>query len=171
MSESPFPYEPFSIPRARTPSTSRHRLPSEASSIGRSRRPSSVRSMSSFSLADSDTGSRIGRAETADYDRRGRNVRPRESREGSTSAPAPAPSLPSIPSIILESTTATNDIVGAFYVQDIDAEEGKGDKDKQEFKQETLTLILSHLFDGPGLAEKISKELGKSTIPWWEEQS
>jgi hypothetical protein len=127
--------------------------------------------MSSFSLADSDTGSRIGRAETADYDRRGRNVRPRESREGSTSAPAPALSLPSIPSIILESTTAINDVVGAFYVQDIDAEEGEGDKDKEEFKQETLTLILSHLFDGPGLAEKLSKELGKSIIRWWNEQS
>jgi hypothetical protein len=161
MSESPFPYEPFSIPRARTPSTSRHRLPSEASSIGQSRRPSSVRSMSNFSLAESDTGSRIGRAETADYDRRGRNVRPRESRESSINAPVPAPSLSPAPSVITESATTITDILDSLYVQDIDADEESGNKEKIEFQQECLTVVLEQLFDLAGMAEKISSELGK----------
>jgi len=152
--------------------TSRYRFPSESPTIPRSRRFSSVRSSSSFSLASSDDGDgpRIfGRAETADYDRRTRNVRPRESREGSATVTNPAPSLLSVPITLSESTATVSAIIEALYVQDIDAEEvspdGNKDKDKLEFKQTCLDLVLGQLFDVAGLAGRISAELGNS-ITW-----
>ena len=100
--------------------------------------------------------------ETADYDRRGRNVRPREPREGSSAPPVPVPSLPPVPSLSTESAGTIIDILDSIYVQDIDADES-GDKEKVEFKQECLTLVLGQMFDSAGMAEKVSSELGKSS--------
>lgn len=120
--------------------------------------------MSNFSLADSEIGSRIGRAETADYDKRTRNVRPREVREGSTNAPHLPPSLPLLPVAISESATNIVDILSALYVQDVDAEEESRSKDKEDFKQDCLTLVLGHLFDVVGMSERVSTELGESFI-------
>jgi hypothetical protein len=91
-------------------------------------------------------------------------VRPRESREGSSTAPVAGPSLPSLPMIISESASAVIDIMNGLYVQDIDAEEDMASKNKTEFKQECLTLVLEQLFDSAGMAERISSELGQSTF-------
>jgi hypothetical protein len=132
--------------------------------LARSRRPSSARSTSTFSLAPSDSGSRIGRADTADYDRRTRHVRPRDSREGSLSTPVSTPSLAPLPPIILQSSSEVNEIIGGLYVPDVDAEEASDDKDKKEFEQDCLSFIMGELFDQAGLAEAISKELGRFTI-------
>jgi len=81
----------------------------------------------------------------------------------------PAPSLLSVPITLSESTATVSAIIEALYVQDIDAEEvspdGNKDKDKLEFKQTCLDLVLGQLFDVAGLAGRISAELGNS-ITW-----
>ena len=61
-----------------------------------------------------------------------------------------------------ESAATIGDILDTLWVQDIDAEEESGDKEKLEFKQECLTLVLEHVFDSGGMAEKVSSELGMS---------
>jgi hypothetical protein len=66
--------------------------------------------------------------------------------------------------IISESASAVIDIMNGLYVQDIDAEEDMASKNKTEFKQECLTLVLEQLFDSAGMAERISSELGQSTF-------
>lgn len=63
-----------------------------------------------------------------------------------------------------ESAATIVGILDTLWVQDIDAEEESGDKEKLEFKQECLTLVLEHLFDSAGTAERLSKELGKSAL-------
>lgn len=104
----------------------------------------------------------MGRSRTEDHDKRTRNVRPRESREGSASTvPAAVPSLPPLPITISEPATMITSIIEDLFVQDIDAEEGSGEKDKEEFKEDCLKLIMEHLFDGAGLAERILHALGE----------
>ena len=50
---------------------------------------------------------------------------------------------------------------GTIFIQDVDAEAEADSKEKEQFKVDCSVVILQQLFDGPGLAEKISKELGK----------
>jgi hypothetical protein len=168
MDDIRFPSEGPSIPRSHFPSPTRHRYTSESPSLPRSRRPSSARSSSIYSLASSDGEERFGRRGTADYDGRTRPrvVRPSEAREGSTAAPMPTASLPPLPTILLDSSSEVTSIIGGLYVEDIDAEEGEGDKDKEEFERDCLTIVLQQMFGEPGMADRISKDLGMFTLKW-----
>jgi hypothetical protein len=65
--------------------------------------------------------------------------------------------------MISESSAAVIDILDGLYVQGIDAEEESGSKDKDEFKQDCLALVLEQLFDEAGMAQRISLELGEYT--------
>jgi hypothetical protein len=65
--------------------------------------------------------------------------------------------------MISESSAAVIDILDGLYVQDIDAEEESGSKDKDEFKQDCLALVLEQLFDEAGMAQRIPLELGEYT--------
>lgn len=56
------------------------------------------------------------------------------------------------------------DIITGLYVQDIDAEEGDEEKDKEQFKDECLESILIQMFEAAGLSQQICKELGKFCI-------
>lgn len=61
-----------------------------------------------------------------------------------------------------ESTNTVIDVLDQWYVEDIDAEpEVSSAKDKLEFKQECLKLILECLFDEVAAVDKIVKELGE----------
>lgn len=106
----------------------------------------------------------MGRADTADYDRRGRNVRPRESRETSVNAPVAVASLPTLPNVISESTAIIVDIIADLYVQDVDADEDIGSKDKEDFKQDFLAVVFAQLFDEAGMSQRFSLELGISNL-------
>ena len=61
-----------------------------------------------------------------------------------------------------ESAATIIGILDAFYVQDIDSDEESRCKEKAEFKQECLNLVLEQMFDSAGTAEKVSFELGMS---------